>query len=235
MNCIIIDDDTFFTATLQGFIEKTPSLSLVGTFQDAIEPMAFLKDNEPDLIFLDVQMPAMSGLEFLNTVKTESQVILVSSNKDYALEAFDFEVLDFLHKPLKSYARFLRAVNKAQQRPASNIQPRDERLFVKEGSNYIHIDLEEIGYVQAFGDYIKIFCKDKTHLIYNTLKSFLRSLPKNEFCQVHRSYVVRLDKIDRIESNTIFVHEKTIIVSASYKAELFANLKIIGGPIRNIS
>ncbi len=226
LTCIIIDDDKLFQTIMEGLINKTPHLDLKGIFENALDASKFLRNTHVDIIFLDVEMPFMSGLEFIKTLKDQPQIILVTGNKDYALDAFEYNVTDYLLKPVDNYQRFLDAVKKAENNISNkeSYTAKDEYIFVKVGTAKIKLNVTEINYIEAFGDYIKIYTSDQVHVVYTTLKSFLSELNREEFIQTHRSYIVRLDKVEAIEGNTIAVAGKKLALSRTFKESITKRL-----------
>jgi len=226
LNCIIIDDDKLFQTIMEGLIKKTSHLDLKGSFENAIAASQFLNNAAIDIIFLDIEMPFMSGLEFIKTLNKQPQIILISGNKEYALDAFEYNVTDYLLKPITSYERFLDAVKKAENNIVNkeSYTTKDEYIFIKAGSAKVKLNVTDINYIEAFGDYIKIYTPDRVHVVYTTLKSFLSELNREDFVQTHRSYVVRLDKIEAVEGNSVFVADKKLALSRSFKDSMIKRL-----------
>lgn len=230
IKCIIVDDDLLFQTILKGFIDKTGFLEVSGTFSNAIDAAGFLVANEVDLIFLDVEMPGMSGLELLKTLQNPPHIILISSQNEYAVEAFAFNVTDYLLKPIDDYSRFVKAVLRIRsiiEKSKSHNYGGRRYVFIKEDHRLVKIDLENICFVQAYGDYIKINTREKTHLIYDNLKEIKEKLPALDFMQVHRSFVVRIDKIDSLDASVLKVNDQLIPVSRSYKKEVLNRINML--------
>lgn len=226
LTCIIIDDDKLFQTIMEGLINKTSHLDLKGIFENALDASKFLQSTHVDIIFLDVEMPFMSGLEFIKTLNDQPQIILVTGNKEYALDAFEYNVTDYLLKPIDNYQRFVDAVNKAENNISNkeNYTTKDEYIFVKVGTAKIKLNVAEINYIEAFGDYIKIYTADQVHVVYTTLKSFLSELNRDEFIQTHRSYIVRLDKVEAIEGNAVLIAGKKLALSRTFKKAISKRL-----------
>ncbi|TND08533.1 MAG: response regulator of the LytR/AlgR family [Bacteroidetes bacterium] len=229
MHCLIIDDDPIARKTVEHCISRTDGLQLDGSCAGVSEAMKIIKQKKVDLIFLDVEMPEMTGLDFLRTFREIPQIILITGKKEYAAEAFDYDVTDFLLKPI-DYPRFLKAVTKAQT-IHGNTQVKDddsEGLFVKkESSRFVRLSLKEILYVEALADYVNIFTKEGRHTVLATMKSIEARLPQKDFIRIHRSFIARLDQIEEIEENSVSIGGKTIPVSRSHKEELFNRLKML--------
>lgn len=226
MNCIIVDDDELSRTALKKLVERAEYLKLLTECKDAVQAEKFIRNNQVDLMFLDVEMPEMSGIEFIKNVEIACQVIIVSSKKEYAVDAFEYNVTDYLLKPVQ-YARFLKAVEKARQ-IYENVQSEGVRtLLIKHDSKLVKLDLENINYVEAFSDYVNIYTKTTRHTVLSTMKAIESKLPPSEFMRVHRSYIVRLDRISTIEENTIVLNDKLIPVSRSNKEGLLRKLNML--------
>ncbi len=227
MKCIIVDDDQIQRELLQAYIGELDNLTLAGSFENAQLALQALQDEDIDLLFLDVEMPRMSGLELLKSLSRKPQIILVTSYEKYAVDAFDFDVTDFLVKPI-DFARFVKAVNKASDRMKRSI-PTDEDydMFVKDGTQLIKINTGDIIFITALSDYVKIATPQKEYAILYTMKNILDKLPRNKFCRVHRSYIIRLDKIDKIEDHIIEIGDTLIPISKSYRDELYRKLNLL--------
>jgi two-component system, LytTR family, response regulator len=228
LTCVIVDDDPLSLRLLEGLIAQTEFLSLTKTFQNPVEAVQFLLENQVDMLFLDVEMPGMTGLEILATLEEKPAVILVSSKSEYALDAFQFDVEDYLLKP-PTYARFLKAVNKVQEKLSQEqtIQFRGDFVFVKSDSALIKVDIRQVQWVEALADYVALVTKDKKYVCHSTMKSIESKLPADQFVRVHRSYIVRIDQIDAIEDKTVSVGKKIIPVGGTYRDSLMDRLNLI--------
>ena len=228
MNCIIVDDDTLSRTTLRNYVEETPFLKLVTCCSSAIEAVNVLNREKIDLIFLDVEMPKMSGLELIKTLGHLPYIILVTANKNYAIEAFEYEVTDYILKPA-TYARFLKAVKKVQKNSKNDTKPSQKasEIFVKVNSALMKINTQDILWVEALGDYITINTVSKNYTVYSTLKGIENKLPKDDFIRIHRSFIVRQDKITAIDDYLVMIDKKSIPVSKSYKEELMKRLNLL--------
>jgi DNA-binding LytR/AlgR family response regulator len=228
LNCIVVDDDELARTLVAEYVEKTPFLKLKATCSSAKEAMRVLKEERVDLIFLDVEMPEMSGIDFIREFKEKPQIILISAKKEYAAEAFDYNVTDFIVKPA-AYARFLKAAEKAMEIEES-IKVSDENkkeLYIKKDSRLVKIDCKEILYVEALSDYVNIYTTTARFTVLSTMKGLEAKLPAKEFSRIHRSFIVRLDKIKAIEDGTVVVNEHSLPISNSYKKEFFNVLNIL--------
>ncbi|HTB05690.1 MAG TPA: LytTR family DNA-binding domain-containing protein [Bacteroidia bacterium] len=221
MKCIIIDDNEVARAAARHCVEKTPSLTLLGTYTNPIEALEAIKHNKPDLLLLDVEMPEMSGIDFIKTFHDIPQVILITSKKDYAAEAFDYNVTDYIVKPIE-YLRFLKAITKAKDMLDSykKEDAGSNELFIKVDNRFVHLALKDIYMVEALADYVNIFTDKQRYTVLSTMKAIEDKLPKNDFIRVHRSYIVRIDKIKEIDDHTIVIADKNVPVSRNQKEAL---------------
>ncbi|MES2628672.1 MAG: LytTR family DNA-binding domain-containing protein [Bacteroidota bacterium] len=229
LNCIIVDDDELSQLTLRKCVEQVKFLNLVAVCNDALEATEVLANNSIDLVFLDIEMPNMSGIDLVKNFEVP-QIIFVTSKAEFAPEAFDLDVTDFIIKPVE-LPRFLKACDRALQNAQSRRSDDgegSEYVFVKHDSRYIKIKMEEIHYVEALADYVNIYLETSRHTILSTMKAIESKLPEKEFVRVHRSYIVRIDKIQEIEDNTIILQgNKLIPVSRSYKENLMNHLRML--------
>ncbi len=233
MNCIIIDDDKLSRRILEEFIKKTEGLILKHSLQDAVSAINTLKyDDEVHLIFLDIEMPEMSGIDFLNSLKNPPQIIIVSSKEKYALDAFEYDVTDYLLKPV-TYSRFFKAIAKATERfekNKMNVLGREE-LFIKKNSALVRLRYEEILWIEALENYVIFTTFKDRYTIHFTMKSIEQRLPQSKFTRVHRSFIVNTSSIDVIEDNSIIIKteegNKSIPIGKSYKDKLMRDINII--------
>lgn len=229
LNCIIVDDDELSQLTLRKCVEQVKFLNLVAVCNDALECTEVLANNQIDLIFLDIEMPNMSGIDLVRNFDVP-QIIFVTSKAEFAPEAFDLDVTDFIVKPVE-LPRFLKACDRAlqlAQNKGTEEGGGSGYVFVKHDSRYIKILMDDIHYVEALADYVNIYLENSRHTILSTMKAIESKLPERDFVRVHRSYIVRIDKIVEIEDNTIILHgNKMIPVSRSYKENLMKHLRML--------
>ncbi len=222
LRCLIVDDEPLALDLLEGYVAKTPSLVLAGKCSSAFQAMEVLQSKEIDLIFLDIQMPGLTGLEFIRSLKDGPRVIFTTAFEQYALEGFKVDALDYLLKPI-SYPEFLVAVNKAKRWFEGPHKPTagagKTSLFVKADYKLIQIEFDTILYIEGLKDYVKIYQtgSDKPVLSLMSMKSLEENLPENRFMRVHRSFIVNLDKIKTIERNRIVFGDTYIPISENYK------------------
>ncbi len=224
MNCIIIEDEPAAQSILEYHISRCADLRCCGTFADAFSAQAFLDSNAIDLIFLDVNLPEMSGVSFLRSLIHRPLVIFTTAYPQYAVDGFDLEAIDFLLKPF-SFERFCKAINKAREKFNNRIQPvLPNKISVKSGKRIYQIVLEDIRFIETCGDYVTLFCSDKKLLVHGTLKSWEEKLKGSSFLKVHRTTIVNLQKIDHLEGNMIQIGEQKLPVSEQYKDQLLERM-----------
>jgi len=235
MNCIIIEDDPLSMRVVEEFVKRTDFLDLKHEFHDAVEAINTLNvgQEDIDLIFLDIEMPEMTGIEFLNTVKNPPQVIIISSQEKYALEAFEYEVTDYLLKPV-TYSRFYKAVNKAweQQKNQKAAKRENDEIFIKKETALVRLKYNDILWVEAMENYIVINTFKQKFTIHFTMKSILNQLPAELFKRVHRSYIINIKNIERIEDNYAILKTdkgaKQIPIGKAYKEKFMKEINLIG-------
>ncbi|MBB5268290.1 DNA-binding LytR/AlgR family response regulator [Algibacter amylolyticus] len=225
ITCVIVDDEPMALNLVENYVQKTPFLELKQKCSSAIEAMEFLKNAPVDLLFLDIQMPDLTGLEFSKMLPKETRVVFTTAFDQYALEGFKVEALDYLLKPF-DYAEFLAAANKANTwfelkkgKQQNVVSEAKEFLFVKSEYKQLRIKLADVLYFEGLKDYIKIWLKDnpKPILTLMSLKSLEAELPETQFMRVHRSFIVALKNIDVIERSQIIINKQRITVSEQYK------------------
>ncbi len=225
MKCLIVDDDPLICDLLEHFCSKTKGIESVSTAASGFETINLINNSRFDLIFLDFDLPDITGKDILNILDSNIAVIMVTSHKDFASESYNYDqIIDFLVKPI-NYSRFYKGFQKAQTFFARNKEQKN-RIFVKEGSKLIKINLEEIKYFKSEGNYISIFMENRKILTLMTLKELEHKLP-DYFQKVHRSYIVNLNKIDFIDSNAIEIEKDHIPVSTSYEKELLKKINLL--------
>ncbi|GHC51192.1 LytR/AlgR family response regulator transcription factor [Ulvibacter litoralis] len=225
ITCVIVDDEPMALNLVESYVEKTPFLNLKKKCSSAIEAMEFLKEQPVDLLFLDIQMPDLTGIEFSKMLPKNTRVIFTTAFDQYALEGFKVEALDYLLKPF-DYAEFLAAANKASTwfsmvngKVETTLSEQKEFLFVKSEYKQLRIKLSDVLYFEGLKDYIKIWLKDnpKPILTLMSLKSLQEELPESHFMRVHRSFIVSLKNIEVIERSQIIINNQRITVSEQYK------------------
>ncbi len=221
--CIIIEDEPLALEKTKDFVSKVPFLQLSATFDNALTGLAFLNNNKVDILFLDINMDELTGIELLQSSKITSQVIITTAYQEYALKGYELQITDYLLKPF-SFNRFLQAVNKAQQNIAhriSDAQP--DFIFVKTENRLEKIMLNEIVYIEGMRDYLRIHTVNKKLMTLQNFSEFEKLIPSSVVCRVHKSYMVALNKIESIERSRIKIADQLIPISETYK-ELFFQL-----------
>lgn len=229
--CVIVDDEPPAQRVIERFLNDIPSTSIVAKCRNAFEANEVLMKLEVDIIFLDINMPKMSGLSFLKTLRKPPAVIITTAYREYALEGYELDVVDYLKKPF-SFERFFRAVNKAIDkltvRPtisnANEIQvnePQQSFIFVKEDKITYKVDVNDILYIESVGDYNKIYTLQRVYLTYQTLKKLQELLPHEQFPRVHKSYIIALNKVDNIIGNQVKINNEAIPVGQTYRKAFF--------------
>jgi two-component system LytT family response regulator len=237
LRCLLVDDEPLALRLLTSYVERVPFLELVGTCRSALEAMTVLQQESVDVLFLDIQMPDLTGVEFVRTLRPEALVIFTTAYEAYALEGFNLNAVDYLVKPF-AFDRFVQAAQKAQdrlqaRRPTEPVAaptalptpaPADDFIFVKADYHTQRINLRDIRYLEGLKDYIKIYTgAGKPVLTLNSLKAFEDRLPSQDFVRVHRSFIVALSWIDSIRKNRIYLGEAIIPIGDSY-ADAFHKL-----------
>lgn len=223
LTCAIIDDEPLALSLLESYVQKTPFLSLEGKYPNAVQAMKELPNKNIDLLFLDIQMPELNGLEFSKMINAHTRIIFTTAFEQYALEGYKVNALDYLLKPI-SYVNFLQASNKALQWFDLLQQPKAEKneinsIFVKSEYKLVQIELDKILYIEGLKDYVKIYTEDSTRAILSlmNMKAMEELLPESRFMRVHRSYIVQKQKIKVIDRGRIVFGKTYIPISDSYK------------------
>jgi DNA-binding LytR/AlgR family response regulator len=229
MNCIIVDDEEMSRNIVRHFVEQTSFLTLVHECANGIEAANVLRQTPVDLLFLDIEMPQMSGMDLVKSLQVKPQVIFITSRSDYAVEAFEYNVTDYLVKPI-TYARFLKAVTKAKETfdAQQPLQLYSKDLYIKSDSKIVKINLKDLLYVEALADYVMMYTSTgNRHVVHATMKGVEKKLNSGEFVRVHRSYIVNIEKIEAIEDLSIVINKKLIPIGASYKENFLKKLNIL--------
>jgi DNA-binding LytR/AlgR family response regulator len=233
MNCLIVDDEPLAIDLIVDFVKKVPFLNLLGTCKNAIEANEKIHKNKVDLLFLDIQMPNLSGIQLMHSLEKKPLVIFTTAYSEYAVESYDLNAIDYLLKPF-TFERFLKAVNKAYSLYDNNETKLSEQLTNKKSDKFIFINadykkvkinLDDILYIEGLSDYIKIYAGDKPILTLQSLKTMEEKLPEEQFIRVHRSFIVSLKKIESIQRNRIIIGKKRIPVGDNYKEEFYRRIE----------
>lgn len=227
-SCLIIDDEQPARELIKAYLEVLPDFEVVGLFDNAIDGFIYLQSNEADLLFLDIQMPRMSGLELLKALHKKPKVILTTAFREYAVEAFDLEIFDYLVKPI-SQERFLKAISKFLhfQEITKSVSPEPNAfnnayLFLKVDKDQVKVFLNDILYIEGLKDYIKVFTNDGLYVVYERLGYMEAKLPESKFIRVHKSFIVAIDKISTYNNDSLKIQQQEIPVGRMYK-QVFLN------------
>lgn len=232
LNCMVVDDDKMSRLVIKKFIDKTDTLVMthdLDNTQEAHDILLGESANDVDIVFLDIEMPGMSGLELVKDLQHAYNVILVTSKKEYAIEAFEDSVADYLVKPVE-YERFMKAVNKVKENLEKEkaIAEQEDHIYVKSDGKLYRLSYDNILFVEALADYV-IFntAAGKKHIVHHTMKGIEKRLPESIFSRVHRSYIINRNKIDKIEDLQVHIGEKTFSIGASYKESLMDRFNLL--------
>jgi two-component system LytT family response regulator len=232
VNCIVVDDEPVAREILENHLQKVAAVNVVATCKNAIEAFNEINSNKIDLIFLDINMPEISGLSFAKSINKNIKVIFTTAYREYAIDGFNLQAVDYLLKPI-SFERLLQAVNKyLGENPSEIIEnsseiipDKSDFIFVRSDRKMIKINFSEINYIESFSDYIKFHLNDKIIVTRETISSIEAKLPKNEFLRIHRSYIVSISKIESFTNEFIEIHKKALPLSRSYKKEVLFRLE----------
>lgn len=229
LKCLIVDDEPLAHKVLENYIEKHNSLLHVGNFYNAIDALTYLLENEIDVLFLDINMPELSGLEMLRTMNHPPSVILTTAYSEYALESYDLGVVDYLMKPIR-FERFLKAVNKVikaktplYKNEAPSIKKK-KSIFIKVDGVQQKIVLSDVTYIESRGNFIQLHVGEKRFLTAETLTNIHKTLSDSGFLRIHKSYVINLEKVKSLEGNMIHIGEKLLPIGNSYRQVVLGKL-----------
>ena len=228
LTCIIVEDELMSRKSLERLCDQHSSLTVLATFDNATGALTFMAENSVDLIWLDVEMPGLSGLDLLERLPSIPYVVLTTSETKYAFDAFQYQVTDYLKKPI-TVPRFNIAVEKVvdlSSRAKAGLPTERDEIYIKTDGRYIRLPFSSISYIENTGDYVKIYTTTQTYIVYATMK-YLEEKLGTQFLRVHRSFIVHLDKIVDIEENTLVINKKVIPISRANKSELMNRLNLL--------
>jgi two-component system LytT family response regulator len=223
VSCIIIEDEPLALQRAKGYIEKIPFLNLLCSFDNALDGLSYLKSNRVDLLFLDINMDELSGIQLLENVQFKGDVIITTAYDQYALKGYELNVTDYLLKPY-TFERFLQAIDKIEQQSIPEHTAQDY-LFVKTENRLEKVTLKEILFIEGMGDYRRIHLSSKKIMTLQTFTEFEQLIPSHIICRVHKSFMVSVQHIESIERNRIKIKDKLIPISETYKSKLFDLIK----------
>ncbi len=223
VNCIIIEDEPLAIKKLVNYIGKLPTLHLLETFHSAIAAIGYLKENAVDVIFLDIEMKELTGIQLLESINTKSKVIITTAYEQYAIKGFELQVCDYLLKPI-TFERFVKACDKVIQDLSQQFTDEHCKIFVKTEYRLEGIITADILYIEGMGDYRRIITTQKKIMTLETFTDLQNKLPINKFYRVHNSYIISLDRIEKIERNRITINKKLIPISNKFGKEFYNRL-----------
>ena len=240
MKCIIVDDDTMSRLVIEKMLQEHPSVTLVESLDNAVDALKYINQHEVDLVFLDIHMPAFTGMDFIQTLQKPPYIIMTSSDSDFAIKAFEYDfIIDYIQKPITS-DRLSKAINKLHKMTTTithdkaviiddiyNEPTATEELFVNIDRRLVKIEMDKILLIEAKGDYIKIITLEKNYTVHTTLKKIEQKLPVHIFLRVHRSFIINLTKIVDIEDNSILIEKNVVPVSRSKRPVLMERLNLL--------
>jgi len=223
LKCIVVDDSSIQRLSIIKLVKDHPNLELVGDFNNALKTKEVLKTEVVDLILLDIEMPILSGFDLLDNLEDKPEIIFVTGKTQYAFQAFDYEAVDYLQKPVDKN-RFNVAIKKALDihilKNEKSYSEDQNYIFIKSNLKNYKLFLKEIKYVEAFGDYVKVYTDDQVYTVLSTMKGFEKKLPENQFMRIHKSYIVNLYRVKHYDAKTIWIDDFQMPISRNRKKKL---------------
>ena len=228
IKCIVVDDDAMSRMSVMKCVERHPDLEFLKEFDSAKDALNKIPELKPDLIFLDVEMPGMTGLEFISALSSTAHIVIISSKSEYAIDAFDFNVTDYITKPV-DFDRFCKSVERVNQINTSiSVSPEEaNNLFIKADSKYVKIKLSEIQYIEALSDYVSIYTDKGRFVLLGTMKGMEAKLDPNQFIRIHRSYIINLHRIESFQEGYVKIDENQLPVSRGSKENLMNKINLL--------
>jgi DNA-binding LytR/AlgR family response regulator len=238
IRCLAVDDEPLALRVIESHIEKLTDVELVAKCSNAIQAFEVLKNKPIDLVFLDIQMPELTGIEFMNSLQNPPLVVFTTAYRNYAIEAFDLDVLDYLLKPI-SFDRFLKAINKYYNRHETmimespknlNVDQRDtkDHIFVKKNKTMVKVYFDDILYIESMKDYVKIHTPDEIHFVKHQISTLESELPDSEFIRVHKSFIIPIAKVSTVSPKSVGIAEQKIPIGRNYKEYVLKRLNYFG-------
>lgn len=231
MKCLVVDDEPLALDILESYIKKVPDLELVGKCSNALEASEFLKNHKVDLMFLDIQMPEITGLEFMRSLSNPPLVVFSTAYSEFAVEGFELNALDYLLKPV-AFDRFNKTIERVREymslKKSDEVEAPDlenDHIFIKSNQKQVKLSYDQIFYVEAFADYVKLYTAEKRYITLQTMKNMEQKLPKEKFIRVHRSFIVGLKYITSFNSSEVEIGAVKIPVGKNYKDEFLLKLR----------
>ncbi len=223
VNCLVVDDEELARTLLENYISRLPHLNLVEKCANPLEALKVLQENTIDILFLDIQMPEMTGIDFLKSLQQKPKVIFTTAYSEYAIEGYQLDVVDYLLKPF-SFERFVQAVNKAVELLKTNQSAEKDYLLVKSEHKVHKIKFEDIRYIQSMREYVAYFLPKGKILALNSLKRLEEELPADRFIRIHKSYIIPIDKVTTLEGNMVHIGNEKLPIGNLYKAEVLKRI-----------
>ncbi|WP_420401999.1 LytR/AlgR family response regulator transcription factor [Flagellimonas sp.] len=235
MKCIIVDDEGSARAIIKELCNTIPEMEVVAEFPNALEALKFLKNNQVDLIFLDIHMPKLTGVDFVETVANPPKIVFTTSDKDFAIEAYGYDfILDYLVKPISAerFHKCAKRIHNEFQKADINLEKEgalneEDHLYINIDRRLIKLKFHDIQLIEAQGDYIEIQTRDKRYRVHSTLKKIKEKLPDSKFLQIHRSYIINFSQIVDIQDNSVLIERNVIPISRSNRPELMQRLNLL--------
>lgn len=221
INCVIIDDEPLAINVIKNHLQEFQNITIVDTFNNPLDALSTLENNQIDVLFLDINMPKMNGLDFLKNIPIRPHVIITTAYREFAAESYDLDVLDYLVKPVP-FPRFLKSINKLTQRIHNdqNIKntpsTEDSYIFLKVDKKLVKVKYDDILYIESLKDYIKVCTTVSNYIVHKSLTSITEELPENNFLRIHRSYTIAIDKVKSVEGNSIEISNKRLPIGRKY-------------------
>lgn len=219
MNCIVVDDEPLARKGMQMLIEQVPKLQLVGMFSNALDADEFLKNNPVDILFLDIQMPKLNGMDFIKSGKHSAKVIITSAYPQFAVDAFELEVTDYLVKPIR-FERFYKAVNKvdiSKNGGQGKQEKEDDYIFIRTERKYVRTNYNEIDFIEGLKDYVIVHCGNDKHMVAANLKTINVGLPESQFLRINKSFIINVTKIKSVDTEWVVINSKQLPIGENYK------------------
>lgn len=225
IKCIVVDDEPLAISLLESYVQKIPFLELVFSTENPIDALEYIQNNESDLVFLDIQMPELTGINFMKILGDKQKYILTTAYSEYALEGYEHNIVDYLLKPI-SFERFYKSALKTQERFSMNEGKEDSHFFVKSSGQQHRINFDEILYVESIKDYVNIRTREEEYIVLDTLKSMEQQLPENSFSRIHKSFIINLNQIKSFDSKKITLFsDQEIPIGESYRNNFLTKFK----------
>lgn len=227
MNCIVVDDEPIALSGMADFVERTPFLSLVSSCKNAMEALQVISEGQVDLVFLDINMPQLSGVDMLESIENPPMIIFTTAYPDYALKGFEVNAVDYILKPI-SYAKFLKASQKAYKtycliHQSGNLQEEDV-IYIKVDKRLVKVMISDILFIESLKDYICIHTRQQSYITYLSLNKIIKELPEKSFVQVHKSFIISIHGVDAIDGNVLEINHKAIPIGRAYKEDVLMKI-----------